>query len=190
MTLRIPLSLLFPMIYRTGGIEWCCLIHLLSSMTYLWLFFLSYTTLSMHTDSGGTKFSKTATQCLISHHQLGRPRMSTIDCAGRVASILTIRMTCPLNWWPFYFIFVSQKLTFFFENHKMQPLPSPPHWSLNHYAAPPPLRPPLSLRVQGTSNQSSLTNQCYLQGIWFISALVADLRSRGRWRRTRRSWAR
>ena len=49
------------------------------------------------------------------------------------------------------YFFVSQKLTFFSKKHKMQPLPSPPHWSLNQ-CHPPPLRPPLGLSVQGTGN--------------------------------------
>ena len=79
----------------------------------------------MHTDSGCTKFSETATQCPTSHHQMGRPMMSTIDSVARLASILTIQMTWPLNWWPFcIFLCITKTHFFLLEQHTHTPMSS------------------------------------------------------------------
>ena len=53
----------------------------------------------MHTDLVAHHNLKNTTPCQTSHHEMGCPRISTIDWGAWKASIPTIRMTRPLNWW-------------------------------------------------------------------------------------------
>ena len=166
MTIQIPLKLLFPMIYYMGGIEWYHPSHLLSVITYLYFMSLSFTTILMHTDFVAHHNSITTTPCPAPHHQMGHPRISTIDCAAWKASIPRIWMTRPLNWWPYIVYFVVSKKLTCFSFFLWTAQPPLPQCSLSiHYQPSPPLllmSSHLGGCVSGTGNRSHSSNRCYV----------------------------
>jgi hypothetical protein len=129
-----------PMIYYyRGGIEWYRSRHLLSFIKYLYFISLSFTTLLMHTDFVAHHNSITTTPCLASHHQMGCPRISTIDWAAWKASIPTIQITRPLNfnWWPCC-VFCCLEKTHLFSCFVWTAQPPPPLNVLSQSIIPPP----------------------------------------------------